>query len=95
LLGQVAGGPPFVGSPRLLSQYIRSYDQTESGAHPVSYPMGTVVIKRPEREDDHSPQSSAEIKNTWNYTPLPQYAFMAWCSVKAQGQLYLYLYRSI
>jgi hypothetical protein len=21
--------------------------------------------------------------------PLPQYAFMAWCSVKAQGQLYL------
>jgi len=22
--------------------------------------------------------------------PLPQYAFMAWCSVKAQGQLYLY-----
>jgi hypothetical protein len=25
-------------------------------------------------------------------SPLPQYAFMAWCSVKAQGQLYLYLY---
>jgi hypothetical protein len=23
--------------------------------------------------------------------PLPQYAFMAWCSVEAQGQLYLYL----
>jgi hypothetical protein len=23
--------------------------------------------------------------------PLPQYAFMAWCSVKAQGQLYLTL----
>jgi hypothetical protein len=22
--------------------------------------------------------------------PLPQYAFMAWWSVKAQGQLYLY-----
>jgi len=21
---------------------------------------------------------------------LPQYAFMAWCSVKAQGQLYIY-----
>jgi hypothetical protein len=26
-------------------------------------------------------------------SPLPQYAFMAWCSVrKAQGQLYLYLF---
>jgi hypothetical protein len=23
---------------------------------------------------------------------LPQYAFMAWCSVKAQGHLYLYIY---
>jgi hypothetical protein len=23
--------------------------------------------------------------------PLPQYAFMAWCSTKAQGQLYFYL----
>jgi hypothetical protein len=27
--------------------------------------------------------------------PLPQYAFMAWCSVKAQGQLYLYLLYSL
>jgi hypothetical protein len=28
-------------------------------------------------------------------TPLPQYAFMAWCSVKkkAQRQLYLYLFK--
>jgi len=24
--------------------------------------------------------------------PFPQYALMAWCSVKPQGQLYLYLY---
>jgi hypothetical protein len=27
--------------------------------------------------------------------PLPQYALMAWCSVKAQGQLYLYLFTLI
>jgi hypothetical protein len=26
---------------------------------------------------------------------LPQYAFMAWYSVKAQGQLYIYLYLNI
>jgi hypothetical protein len=31
-------------------------------------------------------------KNAWSYTSTPQYAFMAWCSVKAQGRLYLYLY---
>jgi hypothetical protein len=24
--------------------------------------------------------------------PFPQYAFMAWCSVKSLGQLYFYLY---
>jgi hypothetical protein len=24
--------------------------------------------------------------------PVPQYAFMAWCTVKIQGQLYLYLH---
>jgi hypothetical protein len=48
-------------------------------------------VKRPGRETDHSPTSSAEVKNAWSYTSTPQYAFMAWCSVKAQGQLYLYL----
>jgi hypothetical protein len=30
-------------------------------------------------------------KNEWSYTSTAQYASMAWCSVKAQGQLYLYL----
>jgi hypothetical protein len=27
--------------------------------------------------------------------PLPQYALMAWCSVKAQGQLYLLVIKNI
>jgi hypothetical protein len=30
-------------------------------------------------------------KNEWSYTSTPQYAFIAWCLVKAQGQIYLYL----
>jgi hypothetical protein len=30
-------------------------------------------------------------KNSWRYTSTPQYAFIAWCSVKSQGQLYLYV----
>jgi hypothetical protein len=41
--------------------------QTGSGAHPASYPMGTrnsfLRVKRPGRETDHSPPSSAEVKN--------------------------------
>jgi hypothetical protein len=28
-------------------------------------------------------------KNAWSHISTPQYTFIAWCSVKAQGQLYL------
>jgi hypothetical protein len=49
--------------------------QNGSGAHPASYPMGTrgsfSGVKRPEREADHLPQSSAEVKNAWSYTSTP------------------------
>jgi hypothetical protein len=51
-----------------------------------------VGVKRPGHAADHSPPSSAEVKNAWSYTSTPLYAFMAWCSVKAQRQLYLNLY---
>jgi hypothetical protein len=55
--------------------------QKSSGAHPASYSMGTGVpslgAKRPGREADHSPPSSAEVKNAWKYTSIPQYVFMA------------------
>jgi hypothetical protein len=44
---------------------------TGSGAHPASHPMGTAEAKRPGREDDHSPQSSAEIKYGGAIPPLP------------------------
>jgi hypothetical protein len=46
--------------------------QNGSGAQPASYPMGTrgsfPWVKRPEREADHSPPSSAKVKNAWSYT---------------------------
>jgi hypothetical protein len=46
-----------------------------SGAHPASYPIGTgalsLRVKRPGREADHSPPSSAEVKNAWSYTSTP------------------------
>jgi hypothetical protein len=37
--------------------------QTGSGAHPASYLMGTGGKARPGRDADHSPPSSAEVKN--------------------------------
>jgi hypothetical protein len=42
-------------------------------------------VERPGCEADHSPPGSAKVKNVWRHTSTPQYAFMAWCSVIAQG----------
>jgi hypothetical protein len=55
--------------------------QTGSEVHPTSYTMGTgscfPEVKRPGREADHSPPTSAEVKKMWMYTSTPPYAFMA------------------
>jgi hypothetical protein len=57
--------------------------QTDSGAHPVSYPMSTgdffLGVKRQGREADHSPPTSAEVNKMWIYTSTPPYVFMAYC----------------
>jgi hypothetical protein len=46
-----------------------------SGACPVSCPIVTRGssrgVKRPDREADHSPPTSVEIKNAWNYSSAP------------------------
>jgi hypothetical protein len=46
---------------------------------PVQWVPGALLLgtKWPRREADHSPPSSAEVKNAWSYTSTPQYAFMA------------------
>jgi hypothetical protein len=49
-------------------------------------------VKRPGREADNSPPSSAEIKTAWSYTSTPQYVFMAWCLVKHRDNFTFYLY---
>jgi hypothetical protein len=52
----------------------------------------SVRVKRPGREADHSPPSSAEVKNAWSYTSTPQYVFVAWCLVKHRDNFTFYLY---
>jgi len=42
----------------------------------------TSGVKRPGREADHSPPSSAEIKIEWSYISTPLYVFMAWCLIE-------------
>jgi hypothetical protein len=39
-------------------------------------------VKRLARGANHSPVSSAVVKNAWSCTSTPQYVFMAWCLVK-------------
>jgi hypothetical protein len=96
--GELGGGRSRVRVPAGAENFsLHHRVQTGSGAHPASCPMGTryqgafsLGIKRPGFEADHSPPSSAAFKNALCYTSTPQYAFKAWCSVKAQGQVYLY-----
>jgi hypothetical protein len=62
--------------------HLRHSAQTGSEAHPASHPMGTGSsfprIKRQVCvcvcvcEADHSPPSSAEVKNAWSYTSVPR-----------------------
>jgi hypothetical protein len=39
-------------------------------------------IRQPGRESDHSPPSSADVKNVWSYISTPPYVFTAWRLVK-------------
>jgi hypothetical protein len=50
-------------------------------AHPASYPKGaggfSPGVKRPGREADNSPPTTAEVMKMWIYTTTPPYAFIA------------------
>jgi len=61
---------------------------TDFGAFSASYAMVTIFlrgVKRPECEADHSPLSSAKLKNAWSCTCTPQFVFVAWYLVKHRG----------
>jgi hypothetical protein len=71
--------------------------QNGSGAHPASYPMGNGAlypgVKRPGCEADHSPSSTAEVKECVElYLHSPNTSSRRGAQLKkAQCQLYLYL----
>jgi hypothetical protein len=50
-------------------------------------------VKLAGSEADHSPPSSAEVKNAWSYASTPQYVFMAWCLVKHRDKFIFTFYR--
>jgi hypothetical protein len=51
---------------------------------PIQWVLGVLSprIKRPRCRADHSPPSSAKVKNGGSYTSTPQYTFIAWYLVK-------------
>jgi hypothetical protein len=69
--------------------------QNGSGSHPASIQWVpgalSLRVKRPGRESDHSPPSSAEVNKAWSYTSTPQYVFMAWCLVKHRDNFTLFV----
>jgi hypothetical protein len=70
---------PFLAGAGNFSLHHRV--QNGSGAQwlPGALSLG---INVPGREADHSPPSSAEVKNEWSYTSTPQHSFMTWCLFK-------------
>jgi hypothetical protein len=52
-------------------------------AAPRGHMHKTLFFCSPGREADDSSPSNVKVKNAWSCTSNPQYAFMAWCSVKS------------
>jgi hypothetical protein len=75
----------FYGIPRTALGPIQPPIQWAPGALSLG-------VKQLEYEADHSPPSSAEVKNEWSYTSTPQYVFTAWCLVKHWDNFIFYLY---
>jgi hypothetical protein len=50
---------------------------------PIQWVSGALSpqVNRPGREANHSPPTSAKIKETWIYTSTPSYVFMAYCLI--------------
>jgi hypothetical protein len=61
---------------------------------PIQWVPGalSLAVKRPGCEADHSPPSSAEVKECVELYLHSPNTFMAWCSIEAQGLLYFYLF---
>jgi hypothetical protein len=60
---------------------------------PIQWILGSLFlgVKRPGREADHSPPSSAKVKNVWSYTSTLQYVFIALCLAMQRYNFTFYL----
>jgi hypothetical protein len=70
------------------SGYIYSLFKATNGYR--SYPGG----RGPGSEVDHSPLSSAEVRNAWSYSSTSQYVFLQWYLVK-NGDKFTFMFITI
>jgi hypothetical protein len=71
-----------VSSPGRIKNFLFSTSSRPvlgSTKPPIRWVMGALFpeVKRPGREVDHSPKTTAEVKKTCIYTSTPPYAFIA------------------
>jgi hypothetical protein len=90
----VTTGVKFLAEAGIFS--LRHSVHTGSGVHPASYQMSTGGSfpgnKVAGGEADHSPPSSAKVRNGSSYISTPPYVFMERCFVKHRDNFtFLYL----
>jgi hypothetical protein len=70
---------------------LRYHDQTNSGTHVVSYPVGNGVLfrglNRPGHEDKHSLPSSTRVKNVQGFKPGPGNGFLMTIKIRSSPSL--------
>jgi hypothetical protein len=74
-----AGRPPgWSSSPCRCKIFVLFTSSRPALGPPIQWIPGALSpgIKQPGRESDHSPATSAEVKNTWLHTYTPPYVFM-------------------
>jgi hypothetical protein len=85
------------GLPVIVQHFhsFRQLTRRENNYLAASYPKGTrglfPGVKRPGLKLTTHLHLVPKSRMRRAIPPLPQYAFMAWCPVEAQGQLYLYI----
>jgi len=63
--------------PRFELKYCSFSTASRPALGPTQPPIQWVPgVKRPGREDEHSPPSSSEVRNAWSYTCITPYVFM-------------------
>jgi hypothetical protein len=82
IVTELRAGRPGFDSRQVMKFF--SIHHVQAGPGPTQPPVQWVPralspgLKRPEREADNSPPSSAEVKNAWRCTSAHPHVFMAW-----------------